>query len=264
METNIYTDPIACHLRWCSQPLVLGARNPPHQFTLPAKPERERRERQGKPRPLRIGGLNVRGCNQCEKKCETGDLFVERNLDVLVLSETKLKGKEEVMFGKVRGRVSGVSERVRAKEGVAILLSEGMWECVNDWREVSARLMWVRMTVGQERWVIVGAYGPGSERSAEERERFWEEICECVAGFDEREWVMVVGDLNARVGDREIEGVTGKFGVPGLNENGEWLLNMCAERGLVVGNTWFNKRKIHKYTWVSGVDGRNALIDYTG
>ena len=39
-----------------------------------------------------------------------------------VLSETKLKGKGEVIFGEVASRVSGVA-RGRAREGLALLLS---------------------------------------------------------------------------------------------------------------------------------------------
>ena len=38
------------------------------------------------------------------------------------LSETKLKGKGEVRFGEVMGRVSGLAVG-RAREGVALLLS---------------------------------------------------------------------------------------------------------------------------------------------
>ena len=34
-------------------------------------------------------------------------------------------------------------------------------------------------------------------------------------------YVVVLGDLNARVGDGEVEGVVGKYGVPGENESGE-------------------------------------------
>ena len=39
------------------------------------------------------------------------------------MCETKIKGKGEVAFGEVTGRVSGL-ERGRAIEGVALLLSE--------------------------------------------------------------------------------------------------------------------------------------------
>ena len=62
------------------------------------------------------------------------------------LSETKLKGKGEVMFGEVVGRVSGV-EGGRTRKGVALLLSEWLMRCVMEWKEVSSRFMWVRVKI---------------------------------------------------------------------------------------------------------------------
>ena len=41
---------------------------------------------------LRMGCLNVRGCGEVEKRDEIGCTFEERKLDVLSLSETKLRG----------------------------------------------------------------------------------------------------------------------------------------------------------------------------
>ena len=78
-------------------------------------------------------------------------------------------------------------------------------------------------------------------------------------------YVVVLGDLNARVGEEEIAGVVGKYGVPERNGSGENLLNMCVENGLVVGNSFFKKRMINKYTWVRVERGRvieRALMDY--
>ena len=36
---------------------------------------------------------------------------------------------------------------------------------------------------------------------------------------------------------------------------------MCTEKRLSVGNTFFEKKGIHKITWVSGVDDRKSLLD---
>ena len=68
--------------------------------------------------------------------------------------------------------------------------------------------------------------------------------------------------MNARVGDNEVEGVVGKFGVSGVNENGRKLIEMCTEKKLGLGNTFFEKKDIHKFTWVSGVDDRKGLLDF--
>ena len=217
------------------------------------------------PQTLVVGSLNVRGCSSIEsKRSEIGCMFGRRGMDVLALCETKMKGKGEVAFGEVTGRVSGV-ERGRAREGVALLLSEWMGNKVVEWKEVSSRLMWVRVRMGRECWAFVSAYGPGYERSEEERDEFWNDLTRCVDGLSTRNYVIVLGDLNARVDDGELEGVVGKYGVPGENESGERLLDMCVEQELVIGNSFFKKKEINKYTWIRVANGRvieRALMDY--
>ena len=42
--------------------------------------------------------------------------------------------------------------------------------------------------------------------------------------------MVVLGDLNARVGNELFEGIVGRLGVPGRYERGERLLEICAER----------------------------------
>ena len=54
----------------------------------------------------------------------------------------------------------------------------------------------------------------------------------------------MLGYLNARVGIVVIKGIVGQHGVPGRDENGERLLEMCAEQELVVGNSWFKKKVV--------------------
>ena len=153
----------------------------------------------------------------------------------------------------------------RAREGVCIIVADEWMRCVREWKEVSSRLMYVRMNVGESKYVIVGAYGPGSEREKEERESFWYDLGELVGSFERDEIVCVLGDLNARVGDSKVQGVIGEYGVPGVNESGEWMVDWCMQYEMMVCNTLFNKRGVHKYTWVRKVRGEiveSALMDY--
>ena len=39
---------------------------------------------------------------------------------------------------------------------------------------------------------------------------FWNDLTRCVDGLSTRKCVVVLGDLNARVGDGEVEGVVGR------------------------------------------------------
>ena len=113
--------------------------------------------------------------------------------------------------------------------------------------------------------MFISAYGPGSEKSEVEIEEFWNKLSECVGSFGKNESAVVLGDLNARVGNEVIEGIVGRHGVPGRNESGERLPEMCAEQELVVGNSWFKKNDVYKYTWLRMAEGRvvdKALMDY--
>ena len=77
--------------------------------------------------------------------------------------------------------------------------------------------------------------------------------------------MVVLGDLNARVGNEVIEVIVGRHGMSGRNESGERLLEMCAEEEFVVGNSWLKKNYVYKYTWLRMAEGRvvdNALMDY--
>ena len=61
----------------------------------------------------------------------------------------------------------------------------------------------------------------------------------------------ILGDLTGWRGDRTRAGITGAFGVPEEKDNGRRVVEFCAERGLCVGNTYFEYRSLHKYTKVA-------------
>ncbi|XP_050706878.1 uncharacterized protein LOC126992348 isoform X2 [Eriocheir sinensis] len=57
--------------------------------------------------------------------------------------------------------------------------------------------------------------------------------------------------------------VVGKWGIPGKNENGDCLVDVCAERGMFLANTFFQHKNIHRYTWRRGEENeQKGLIDY--
>ena len=113
----------------------------------------------------------------------------------------------------------------RAREGVAVLLSDWLMRCVVEWKVLPSRPMRVRVKMEREResLVFISAYGPGSEKS-EEKIEFWNELRECFGSVGRNESVVVLGDLNVRVGNKLIEWIVGRHGVPGRNDSGErWL-----------------------------------------
>ena len=70
------------------------------------------------PKSLTIRVFNVRRCSSNEvKKGDVSRIFLRWRSDVCALSVTKLKGKCEVLFGEVVGRVSGLEEGGRGRGG---------------------------------------------------------------------------------------------------------------------------------------------------
>ena len=87
--------------------------------------------------------------------------------------------------------------------------------------------------------MFISAQRPGSEKSEEEIEEFWNELSECVGSFGRN--------------------------VVGGSAWGFELLDMCAEQELVVGNSWFKKNYVYKCTWLRMAEGTlvdNTLVDY--
>ncbi len=97
-----------------------------------------------------------------------------------------------------------------------------------------------------------------SGKGRKEIREFWDMVNDCLGMFEKVRRIVVFGDINGRVGNSELAGVVGKWGgVAGVNENGEHLGDVCAERGLFLVNAVFQHKMVHRYTWRRMEDGEN-------
>ena len=58
-----------------------------------------------------------------------------------------------------------------------------------------------------------------SRSTAEEKERFRNDLKYRTGFCEDKEKIVTIWDVNSRVGDRESENIVGKFRVPSMNEN---------------------------------------------
>ena len=72
------------------------------------------------------------------------DVFKEGKFELLLLTDTKLKGKGGVSWSGVNGIIPGVQEMERAREGVAILLNDVWHSAVVKFGCVSSRVLWIK------------------------------------------------------------------------------------------------------------------------
>ena len=92
-------------------------------------------------------------------------------------------------------------------------MNERVWMCEREIRRINSRIIYVSICIKRELWTVIVLNAPGMERSEEERDVFWEELKGCIDICEDRGKVVIIGDVNARVGDSKIRGVISKFGV---------------------------------------------------
>ena len=80
---------------------------------------------------------------------------------------------------------------------------------------------------------------PTSNAEEAEVEWFYKDLQDLLELTLKKDVLFIIGDWNAKIGSREIPGVTGKFGVGVQNEAGQRLIKFCQENTLVIANTLF-------------------------
>ena len=87
---------------------------------------------------------------------------------------------------------------------------------------------------------VIQVYAPTSNAKEAEVEWFCEDLLELTP---KKDVLFIIGDWDAKVGNQETPGVTGKFGLGIQNEAGQRLIEFCQENALVIANTLFQQHK---------------------
>ncbi len=143
------------------------------------------------------------------------------------------------------------------------MVSPRVWESVDGHGWIGSRIVWMTVTIGMVKCAFMCVYAPVNEKGMKGKmklENFWEDLGQLLKKSENVRRIFVLGDMNTGVGSPEIGGVIGEYGVEGVNENGQYLVGICAERGLFLSNTFFQHKMIHRYTWARGDE--RSLIDY--
>ena len=77
--------------------------------------------------------------------------------------------------------------------------------------------------------IVIQVYAPTSNATEAEVERFHEDLQDLLELTPKKDVLFIIGDWNAKVGNQEIPGITGKFGLGVLIETGQRLTEFCQE-----------------------------------
>ena len=95
---------------------------------------------------------------------------------------------------------------------------------------------------------IIQVYASTTNAKEAEVEQLYEDLKVLQELIPKKVVLFIIGDWNAKVGNQEIPGITGKFGLGVQNEAGHRPTEFCQENPLVTAKTLFQQHKRRLYT----------------
>ena len=220
---------------------------------------------------MSLGCWNVRTLQDGQGRLERRTALLTSELaryqiDVIALSETRFAGEGQLteMNGYTIHWIGKKEEETR-EYGVGFAIKASLSSTLAELpRGINERLMTLRLPLEGNRYVtLISAYAPTLKSSADTISSFYQTLRETILGIPKDDKLVLLGDFNARVGnDCETWNAIGAFGVGLQNDNGLCLLQLCTELDLVITNTFFHLKPIHKCTWTHPRSKQGHLIDY--
>jgi len=165
------------------------------------------------------------------------DALLSYKLDVLGLSETWLK--EGIALNIPGYTWSGVTGENKSGKGggIGFLVKDSIWDKVGEVKIVNSRIIGMFLRLGKKGCWFLQIYAPVNDASQEVKDKFWRELRDEVEKRRQSASVMVMGDMNGRVGAlKEDWDIVGKYELGEKNENGSSFLELCRGSDLLIMN----------------------------
>ena len=209
--------------------------------------------------PLRLATWNVRTLYQCGK-LNNVKLEMERlNINVLGICEIRWKESGEFESDGFRMIYSGGD---RHERGVGVMLDKEKSRSVMGWWALSDRVLLVKLKGSPFDLSIIQVYAPTSDSSEEEIHKFYDTLEEAKRQCGSQDIIIIMGDLNAKVGSELCEDIVGKHGLGTQNVRGERWVQWCVANGQVITNTLFEEHPRRRWTWKSPDGETKNQIDF--
>ena len=145
---------------------------------------------------------------------------------------------------------------------VAFICTDEIRRCVMGFNPVSDIIATTRLQCKPVNITVLQVYAPKSTAEEEEMENFYEKVQHVVGEIPRGDVTYVIGEWNAKVGQDETNGTTGRFGLGEQNERADQLVKFCSRNDLLIMNTFFKLHAQRLYTWKSPDQTTRNQVDY--
>ena len=184
-------------------------------------------------------GYQTALCNELQKS----------KIDLAGISEARIPGPGS---SRVQGSLLLHSGGAHRQHGVALVISPQLVNSLQSWSPISDRLLQSRFSHKHGHLTVVVVYAPTEIADDDTKDSFYHQFSAAIATVPPHDILVILGDLNAVTGPpTDSSSIVGPFGSGMPNDNTERLLSLCAVHGLTVMGSWFRRRDIHRWTWLS-------------
>lgn len=110
---------------------------------------------------------------------------------------------------------------------------------------------------------IIQVYVSIAESSEKEIDEFLDNQNKAKQRCEAHGMIMVMGDMNAKIGRGKDRDTFGPFVIGNVNERGDLWTDWCAEKNQMIANIWFWLHPRRLYTWKSSGDNYRNQVNYT-
>src|SRR6218665_1598364 len=169
---------------------------------------------------------NQKKKNDLKKKIQVGT-WKRANLDVMGLAETRWKEEGDFTSEGVRVIHTGGEN---GQKGVAVLVEKKIARSIVEIERYGSRMIEVKIKAGPVDLVIIQVYMPTTNHEEKEVENMYERLEEVLDRTKGTDYVVIMGDWNAVVGEGADGKSIGKYGLGKRNNRGEKLTELCQQK----------------------------------
>ena len=207
---------------------------------------------------LRIGTWNVRTMYQAGKFENVKAEMNRCHIDVLGISEVRWLQSGKIISDDITMVYSGsISNH---EYGVGILLNKKIAASLMGYYAISERVILVKLNGHPFNIAIIQVYAPTASSTEEQIEQFYNDLDKAKEQCKSQEVLIVMGDMNAKIGHGTDESAVGPHGLGQRNERGDKFAEWCEQHDQV--NTWYKKHPRHLWTWRNPAGTAKNQIDY--
>ena len=211
-----------------------------------------------------IGTWNVRTLRITGKVEELAHEMTRYDWHVIGLCEVRWKSMGETSTQEGH-KIFYSGRDDKHQEGVGFLVNKSIGNSVMSCQPISSRIICMRLRATPFNITIVQAYAPTSEHSDEAVEDFYNQLQEVLEKVPKKDFLIVQGDWNAKIGSdahKDWVGVCGAYANTQTNDRGLRLLEFASSNELFVTNTFGPHKSSRRWTWHSPDGKYHNQIDY--